>query len=101
MICSDGLTKHVTDDEILQHAATRDAQAACDDMLALALERGGLDNVTIVVVAAAPTPRSSEPTRTPLRSGAASMNSNDPFRSELPRCAAGHAAQRHLRNRRR
>jgi len=65
VICSDGLTKHVQDDEILQHAATRRAQAACDDMLALALDRGGLDNVTIVVVRLL-APRSSEPTRTPL-----------------------------------
>ena len=65
VICSDGLTAHVKDDEILQHAATQRAQAACDDMLALALDRGGLDNVTIVVVRLL-TPRSSEPTRTPL-----------------------------------
>jgi protein phosphatase len=65
VICSDGLTKHLQDDEILQHATTRRAQAACDDMLALALDRGGLDNVTIVIVRLL-TPRSSEPTRSPL-----------------------------------
>jgi protein phosphatase len=65
VICSDGLTKHVQDDEILQHAITRHSQAACDDMLALALDRGGLDNVTIVVVRLL-VPRSSEPTRSPL-----------------------------------
>jgi len=64
VICSDGLTKHLQDDEILQHAATRHAQAACDEMLSLALHRGGLDNVTIVVVRLL-TPRSSEPTRSP------------------------------------
>ena len=33
VICSDGLTKHVRDDEILQHAAARNAQAACEAML--------------------------------------------------------------------
>lgn len=65
VICSDGLTRHVQDDEILQHAATRRAQAACDDMLALALDRGGLDNVTIVIVRLL-TPRSQEATRSPL-----------------------------------
>nr|QYM90031.1 PppA [Bradyrhizobium sp.] len=65
VICSDGLTRHVQDDEIQEHAATRLAQAACNDMLALALDRGGLDNVTIVVVRLL-VPRSSEPTRTPL-----------------------------------
>jgi serine/threonine protein phosphatase PrpC len=65
VVCSDGLTRHLQDDEILQHAATRSAQAACDDMLALALDRGGLDNVTIVIVRLL-TPRSKEPTRSPL-----------------------------------
>jgi protein phosphatase len=65
VICSDGLNRHVQDEEILRHAATRHAQAACDDMLALALDRGGLDNVTIIVVRLL-VPRSSEPTRSPL-----------------------------------
>lgn len=65
VICSDGLTKHVQDEEILQYAATRRAQAACEDMLALALDRGGLDNVTIVIVRLL-APRSQEPTRSPL-----------------------------------
>jgi serine/threonine protein phosphatase PrpC len=65
VICSDGLTRHLQDDEILQYAASRPAQAACDDMLALALDRGGLDNVTIVIVRLL-MPRSTESTRTPL-----------------------------------
>ncbi|WFU44341.1 protein phosphatase 2C domain-containing protein [Bradyrhizobium sp. CB82] len=65
VICSDGLTRHLQDEEILQHVATRRAQAACDDMLALALDRGGFDNVTIVIVRLL-TLRSSEPTRSPL-----------------------------------
>ena len=64
VICSDGLTKHVQDEEILQYTATRRAQAACEDMLALALDRGGLDNVTIVIVRLLA--RSREPTRSPL-----------------------------------
>ncbi|CCE06321.1 conserved hypothetical protein [Bradyrhizobium sp. STM 3843] len=65
VICSDGLTKHLQDNEILQYVTTRRAQVACDDMLALALDRGGLDNVTIVVIRLL-APRSSEPTRSPL-----------------------------------
>jgi serine/threonine protein phosphatase PrpC len=63
VICSDGLTKHVRDDEILQYAADRNARAACEVMLQLALERGGFDNVTVVVVRSLPAvSRSTEPT---------------------------------------
>jgi serine/threonine protein phosphatase PrpC len=66
VICSDGLTKHLDDDEILRQATARNAQAACESMLALALERGGLDNVTVVVVRLLPAVRwSSEPTNSP------------------------------------
>jgi serine/threonine protein phosphatase PrpC len=67
VICSDGLTRHLRDDEILQHAAGCNARAACDDMLALALERGAVDNVTVVVVRVlSEVQRSSEPTRSPV-----------------------------------
>jgi serine/threonine protein phosphatase PrpC len=70
VICSDGLTKHLRDDEILQYAADRNARAACEMMLELALERGGLDNVTVVVVRLlAAVPRSSEPTNSPVTGG--------------------------------
>ncbi|WP_291716003.1 protein phosphatase 2C domain-containing protein [Bradyrhizobium sp.] len=62
VICSDGLTRHLSDDEISQHAAGRDAHLACQLMLELALRRGGLDNVTIIVVRlVAAVPHSSEP----------------------------------------
>jgi serine/threonine protein phosphatase PrpC len=67
VICSDGLTKHVRDDEILQYAAGRNARAACESMLELALQRGGVDNVTVVIVRLlADAPRSSEPTNSPV-----------------------------------
>jgi protein phosphatase len=50
LFCTDGLTKHVTDDEIAAaigaHPRSRDV---CESLLSLALERGGTDNVTIVV----------------------------------------------------
>ena len=70
VICSDGLTKHLRDDEILQYAAGRNARAACEVMLELALERGGFDNVTAVVVRLmAAVPRSSEPTNSPVTGG--------------------------------
>jgi serine/threonine protein phosphatase PrpC len=64
VICSDGLTKHLGDDEICQCAAGRNARAACEGMLELALERGGVDNVTVIVVRLLPgITRSSEPTK--------------------------------------
>ncbi|WP_144877326.1 PP2C family serine/threonine-protein phosphatase [Microbacterium sp. 1.5R] len=51
VICSDGLTKELTDYGI-QHflRENADAAAAVDAMLAAALENGGRDNVTLVVV---------------------------------------------------
>jgi serine/threonine protein phosphatase PrpC len=70
VICSDGLTRHVCDDEILSHAAGRNARAACEGMLELALERGGVDNVTVIVVRLLPeVPRTSEPTWSPVTKG--------------------------------
>ncbi len=70
VICSDGLTKHLRDDEILGCAVTRSARAACEAMLELALERGGLDNVTVVVVRLlSVVGLSSEPTQSPLTGG--------------------------------
>lgn len=50
VFCTDGLTKHVSDAEIAaaiaDHTSSRDV---CESLVALALERGGSDNVTIVV----------------------------------------------------
>jgi serine/threonine protein phosphatase PrpC len=50
VICSDGLTGHVRDREILNCVRDSDAQRACDALVALTLERGAVDNVTVVVV---------------------------------------------------
>ncbi len=50
VICSDGLTAHVSDAEILTQVRQHPAQAACDALLQLTLERGASDNVTLVVV---------------------------------------------------
>jgi protein phosphatase len=57
VICSDGLTNHVEDREILALATHNPPQRACDLLVALTLDRGASDNVTVVVVrfaAAAP-----------------------------------------------
>jgi serine/threonine protein phosphatase PrpC len=50
VLCSDGLTKHVADDEILQCVLSHDAETSAKALVELALERGGLDNVTVIVV---------------------------------------------------
>ena len=50
MLCSDGLTKHVSDRAIqglLENAAS--AEDACRQLLEAALAGGGSDNITIVV----------------------------------------------------
>lgn len=50
IICSDGLTHHVQDQEIMQYASSYMSQQACDGLIALTLERGAVDNVTVVIV---------------------------------------------------
>jgi serine/threonine protein phosphatase PrpC len=50
LICSDGLTAHVTDDEIGSMLAETSVQEGCGDLIQLALERGGTDNVTVIIV---------------------------------------------------
>lgn len=54
VICSDGLTIHVTDQEILDIARAHPPQAACDALVALTNERGALDNVTVIMTRYAP-----------------------------------------------
>lgn len=50
LLCSDGLTKHVTNDEIEKRIGTmQSSEQLCRDLLDLALDRGGTDNITIVV----------------------------------------------------
>jgi serine/threonine protein phosphatase PrpC len=49
MLCSDGLTKHVADPEIAAILGRADsAEAICRELVRLALEGGGTDNVTVV-----------------------------------------------------
>ena len=50
LLCSDGLTRHVSDDEIRARLlALESSEQACRALLADALARGGTDNITIVV----------------------------------------------------
>jgi protein phosphatase len=54
IMCTDGLTHHVHDAEILQCVSSGTPQQACDRLIALTLERGAVDNVTVVVVRYSP-----------------------------------------------
>jgi len=50
LMCSDGLTKHVSDQQIRDRLATMtSAQQACEALLQDALDDGGTDNITIII----------------------------------------------------
>jgi protein phosphatase len=51
LMCSDGLTDLVWDDEILRLIMTRNAlKSAAEDLVAQANERGGHDNITVILI---------------------------------------------------
>jgi serine/threonine protein phosphatase PrpC len=52
ILCSDGLTNHLSDEEIRDRALSKTAELACRDMVNLANERGGIDNITVIVARA-------------------------------------------------
>jgi PPM family protein phosphatase len=56
LLCSDGLTKMLTDDEIaaVLSRAERNPTRACDDLIEETLTRGAEDNVTVIVCASTP-----------------------------------------------
>jgi PPM family protein phosphatase len=50
VLCSDGLTNHLSDLEIKQIAAENPARQACVELIRIALARGGTDNVSVITV---------------------------------------------------
>ena len=55
LLCSDGLTNHVTDDRIRERLrGMQSARQVCEDLLGDALQDGGSDNITIIVGRALP-----------------------------------------------
>jgi serine/threonine protein phosphatase PrpC len=55
LLCSDGLTWHVSDERIRDVLRSmKSAKQACEDLLQAALDDGGTDNITIVVGRALP-----------------------------------------------
>lgn len=49
LLCSDGLTRHVTPDEIAQAAGGADLRVAANALVDLANARGGQDNITVLL----------------------------------------------------
>jgi serine/threonine protein phosphatase PrpC len=50
LLCSDGLTKHVSDEQIAERLRTMtSARQACEQLLQDALDDGGSDNITILI----------------------------------------------------
>lgn len=54
LLCTDGLTSHVEDDELAQLLQHPGAQEICDRLVNLTLSRGATDNVTALVVRCLP-----------------------------------------------
>ncbi|HEX9893453.1 MAG TPA: protein phosphatase 2C domain-containing protein [Gemmatimonadales bacterium] len=53
VMCTDGLTKHVSDERIAERLRTlQTSEQACRDLVEEALEAGGSDNVTVLVLRA-------------------------------------------------
>ena len=50
LLCSDGLTRHVSDDEIAAILGRELPDAAVETLVRLARERGGEDNITVAVI---------------------------------------------------
>jgi len=54
LLCSDGVTEHVTDAEIGSAMRDRDPEAIAQRLVDLANERGGRDNITVLILRAMP-----------------------------------------------
>ena len=62
LICSDGLSTEVGEEEMLRFLSELDdAQAAADALIQAALDRGGRDNVSVIVIDAEPASRGQTP----------------------------------------
>jgi len=57
LLCSDGLTNEVRDEEILQIVISNDPQGAAKQLIELANQRGGSDDITVLVLSLIPPPQ--------------------------------------------
>ncbi len=49
ILCSDGLTRHVSDAEIMETASRQPPRQASQQLISLANQRGGADNISVIV----------------------------------------------------
>ncbi|MEO0074815.1 MAG: Stp1/IreP family PP2C-type Ser/Thr phosphatase [candidate division WOR-3 bacterium] len=51
LLCSDGLTKHIGDEEIKRIILQKKTpQKACNELIQAAIEKGGKDNISVIVI---------------------------------------------------
>ena len=50
LLCSDGLTRHLSDPEFQELVGNGDVKEVCENLINLTLERGAGDNVTAILV---------------------------------------------------
>lgn len=63
LLCSDGLSGQVSDEEMQRIVQANSLQKAADKLIDLANQRGGPDNITAIVIAARPAASALAPTR--------------------------------------
>ena len=78
VLCSDGLTGHVTDAEILLLAGENPPNIAAQRLIELANERGGSDNITVIIVRAEPPAASTPGAAAVAGKGAAAAKGRSP-----------------------
>jgi serine/threonine protein phosphatase PrpC len=57
LLCSDGLFDQIEDDELSAVVQPRSAASACEELVRIAKERGGTDNITVAIVRLLPVSR--------------------------------------------
>jgi len=60
VVCSDGLSKVLPDSEFLKAVLKHEPADACDHLVALAMERGGTDNITVEILRVDAVPRGAQ-----------------------------------------
>ncbi len=80
LLCTDGLTAHVSDDELRESlVGGSSAQQACEQLVQLANSRGGSDNTTVIVARFLETAASAELVAAESQPGDKSLEDTEPY----------------------